>query len=246
MASARGSLGILRATAHCRRMSLGGTFAVVFAPALATKDEFREAQEVGPGLGVIVRRDSGQGGEKATNRASSAAFGMCVLSGAREERTSARCGVWTSFCDSGDGVVKGWVLSGTARSGPGGDETGADRTNMEGTVGHPQVEDQAFQEPRGVHLNEGLETLFRGPVLSLFFMRRWAAKLSREGQRQTRFARREKGPHRSRPILCDGQSVPPRHLGAALRCRVSRSRASSHLQPRRFGERLRRDAGRNS
>ena len=153
-------------------------------------------------------------------QASSAAFGMCVLSGAQDERTSAgvacrRRSVIRETGLSRDGCYLG-------QSGPGGDETGADRTNMEGTVGHPQVEDQAFQEPRGVHLNVGLETLFRGLVLSLFFMRRWAAKLSKEGQRQTRFARRGRGPTVQDPF-CDGQSVPPRHLGAALRCRVSRT-----------------------
>ena len=52
-----------------------------------------------------------------------------------------------------------------------GDEARADRANKEGTIGQPLVEDLAYQEPSGVHLHAGLETLFRDPVLRLFPLR---------------------------------------------------------------------------
>ena len=70
-----------------------------------------------------------------------------------------------------DKFQDGW----TARSGPSGYETG-DRATVEGTIGQPLVGDLSFQEPCGVHLNAGLETLFRGPVLSLFPIAGWATR----------------------------------------------------------------------
>ena len=53
-------------------------FAVQFALALPSADKFWWAQEVGVGLGVIVRGGSSQGGQKAT--------GPCLLGSLRNVR----------------------------------------------------------------------------------------------------------------------------------------------------------------
>ena len=74
---------------------------------------------------------------------SSAAFGEFVQ-------------VWrqgVSFHQLGDAIAKGWVTSGTARSGPGGDEMGTDWTNVKAAVCQPLFGDLALQKPGGVHLD---------------------------------------------------------------------------------------------
>ena len=64
MVSAKGSLGTFEPLFEHLSNVVGGSFAVLLAPAFATEDEFREAQEVGPGPDVTVRGDSCQGGQK--------------------------------------------------------------------------------------------------------------------------------------------------------------------------------------
>ena len=60
MVSAKGSLGTFEPLFEHLSNVVGGSFPVLLAPAFTTEDEFREAQEVGPGPDVTVRGDSCQ------------------------------------------------------------------------------------------------------------------------------------------------------------------------------------------
>ena len=117
--------------------------------------------------------------DKAAKRqratASPAALGMCDRIGWKD--LQGWCvGVWRSFHDLRDGVVEGWVTSWRELS------------------VKPLVGDLDFQDPSGVHLHMGLETLFRGPVLRLFPMAGWVVRDGvklREGKARGRRCLRE-------------------------------------------------------
>ena len=125
-----GSSGALEPLAHQLHVA-GRSLAVLFPP-FTTEDKFREAPELGHQVSMC---------DVTPDRADTASIGRCDLSGTREGRTSFRSGelgCWrrSMNCDTD--------CHGTARSGPGGDETAAGQANGEGAVCQPLVGDVAL------------------------------------------------------------------------------------------------------
>ena len=148
-----GSAGALEPLFAHSSHAVGGSFAVLFASSFTREDQFRRAEEVGPGPRVIVRSDAQQGGQNAT----SPGLSGCLWDVRSEWNPGGKdlvqvwlVGVLGSFQELEYGIVESRRTSGTARSGLGRNEVGADQAKKEGAVGQTLVWDLAFRKSRAL------------------------------------------------------------------------------------------------